>query len=692
VRRWTMIETTERTIILDQPLVGFGREVCGDLDAALRREWLVTNGLGGYVSGTLAGINTRRYHGLLVAALEPPVARTVMVSNLIEWIGYDGKRYPLFTQEYGDGTIDGHGYRHLQSFRLEGSLPVWTYAIADALIERRIWMAYGANTTYISYNVLRATRPLELDLTPLVTYRDFHALGSGPQPTVDLHENTITIRAGDNAQPFSLIADKGNFRADGAWWYNFHHREEAARGLDTRSDLYAPGAFTATLDPGESYTLVLTTEENPDLDADRALDAERSRQLALLERAAALHKNPSIQQLVLAADQFIVRRTENREQRTEAENPNPKSAIQNPKSVIAGYHWFNDWGRDTMIALPGLALATNRSEDAATILRTFARYVRDGLLPNNFPDSAGVIPGYNTVDATLWYIHAIRAYHAATGDDALVDDLLLVLRDIIDRHIAGTRYGIGVDPADGLLRAGEAGVQLTWMDAKVGEYVVTPRIGKPVEINALWFNALRTIATFLAARHDPAAQKYDQLANQVHASFRARFLDPDRGYLADVIDGPDGDDWTFRPNQIFAISLPEPLLDGDEACMVVDAVGRELLTSYGLRSLNRDHPAYRGDYGGDAYRRDTGYHQGPVWTWLIGAFVEAHYRVYGDRDAAIGFVQPFTDHLRDACLGSISEILEGDPPHTPRGCVAQAWAVAEVLRVWRLLDAESLRR
>jgi predicted glycogen debranching enzyme len=353
--------------------------------------------------------------------------------------------------------------------------------------------------------------------------------------------------------------------------------------------------------------------------------------------------------------------------------------------VIAGYHWFNDWGRDTMIALPGLTLATGRPEDAAGILRTFARYVVDGLLPNNFPDAAGADPGYNTADATLWYVLAVRAYEEATGDETLVDELLPVLTAILDRHIAGTRYGIGVDPADGLLRAGEPGLQLTWMDAKVGDWVVTPRVGKPVEINALWYNALRIVAAFLERRGRRAGEGYAALADRLAGSFRARFRRPGVPYLADVVDGPSGDDWSLRPNQIFAVSLPFPLIEGEEAQGVVEAVGRALLTSHGLRSLNPDDPAYRGDYGGDALRRDGGYHQGPVWSWLMGAYVEAHLRVYGDREAARALLEPFADHLGDAGLGSISEIFEGDAPHEPRGCIAQAWSVAEVLRLSRLL-------
>jgi predicted glycogen debranching enzyme len=341
-----------------------------------------------------------------------------------------------------------------------------------------------------------------------------------------------------------------------------------------------------------------------------------------------------------------------------------------------------------MISLPGLALATGRSEEAASILRTFARYFADGLLPNNFPDSAGVIPGYNTADATLWYVLAIRAHHQATGDDALVADLLPTLLQIVERHLAGTRYGIGVDPADGLLRAGEPGVQLTWMDAKVGDWVVTPRIGKPVEINALWYNALRTVEGILADRADAVeAARLRALADRTRDSFRARFRRQDLDHLADVVDGPARDDWTLRPNQIFALSLPFPLLEGEEARAALGAVGRSLLTSYGLRSLAPEDPAYRGDYGGDQVRRDGAYHQGPVWSWLLGPYAEASYRLTGDRDASLAVLRPIGDHLRDAGLGSVSEIFDGDPPHLPKGCAAQAWGVAETLRVWRHLDS-----
>lgn len=673
--------------VIDDPLVSFGRAVCGDLDAALRREWLVTNGLGGYASGTLAGINTRRYHGLLVAALTPPVGRTVLVGDLVEWASYDGRRYPLFAHEYADGIIDQHGYCYVQSFRLEGMLPVWTFALGDALLERRVWMAHGFNTSYVAYRLLRGTGPLDLEITPLVTYRDFHTLthGQGWTLGVDEYPRGAVIHAFDGAVPFYLLADRGRFTPGGAWYWNFRYREEAARGLDDHGDLFASGAFALTLDPGEHGTLVLTTEAGADLDGERTLAAARARQDDLLRRADARQAHPVVRQLTLAADQFVVTR------RLASDDTPPVDAATGAdtdagRTVIAGYHWFNDWGRDTMIALPGLTLTTGRPEDAAGILRAFGRFVADGLLPNNFPDHTGAIPGYNTADASLWYVLAVRAYQQATGDETLVDDLLPVLRDIVDRHVQGTRYHIGVDPADGLLHAGEPGVQLTWMDAKVGDWVVTPRIGKPVEINALWYNALRGLAEFLQARDGATATDYQALAERARASFRNRFLRPDLDHPADVVDGPAGDDWTLRPNGIFAVSLPFPLLEGERARAVVDAIGRALLTSYGLRSLGPDDPSYHGAYGGDQLHRDGAYHQGTVWAWPIGAYVEAHHRVYGDRDAALALLRPFTQHLCDAGLGTISEIFEGDAPHLPRGCIAQAWSVAEVLRVWRALE------
>jgi predicted glycogen debranching enzyme len=647
--------------IIEPPVVTFGPEVSADLSAALRREWLVTNGLGGYASGTLAGPNTRRYHGLLVAALAPPVERTVLVGGSIDWATYGGQRYPLSTHEYLDGTLDPRGDRLLSSFQLDGTLPVWTFGLGDALLERRVWMAYGANTTYVRYHLVRGSGPVQLSLMPLVTYRDFHKLarGWGWQPRVQTVEHGLEVHAWDAARPLHIFAPGAEVGAGDTWYWNFLHREERARGLDFASDLYVPGHFSATVEPGQSITMLLSVEDQPDLRAEQALGRERTRQRALLRRAHVLRSPSFIQQLVLAADQFLVSRDDGR-------------------TVIAGYHWFNDWGRDTMIALPGLTLVTGRADEAADVLRTFAQFVAEGMLPNNFPDQAGQTPGYNTVDATLWYVLAIDAYTRITRDHKLIRDLLPVLRDILEWHIRGTHYGIGVDATDGLLRAGAPGLQLTWMDAKVGDWVVTPRTGKPVEVQALWYNALRIVAAF--------DDRYAALAAQVHTSFLARFWRPDVGYLSDVVDGPGGDDLSLRPNQIFAVSLPFPLVDGTVAASVVRSVGRSLLTPLGLRSLAPREVAYRGDYSGDQVQRDGAYHQGPVWIWLIGAYIDAVARTTGSHADALGLLAAFAHHLRDAGLGSISELCDGDPPHLPHGCISQAWSVAEVLRSWHGLQ------
>jgi predicted glycogen debranching enzyme len=662
----------------EPPIISFGPEICGDLEPALRREWLVTNGLGGYASGTLTGINTRRYHGLLVAALQPPVARTVLVSSLQETVVYDGRSYSLSTHEYANGTIDPQGYRYLSEFRLEGLLPVWVFELGDALLERRVCMRYGANTTYVVYRLSRGSRPVTLTLTPLVTYRDFHSLrpGQGWQLRPEAVPHGMRIMPGANTAPFWLLANAGSVSSNGTWWWNFAYREEAVRGQDDRDDLFAPGDFTCELAPGESCTLALTTDSDAELDGEGALAAASQRQRDLLQLAEAGSESPLARQMVLAADQFLVAR----------QVPSPATSAAPGRTVIAGYHWFNDWGRDTMIALPGLTLATGRSEEATNILRTFARYVVDGLLPNNFPDSAGAVPGYNTADATLWYVVAIYRYVEATGDTSLVDELLPTLCDIVDWHLRGTRYNIRVDAADGLLHAGEPGMQLTWMDAKVDDWVVTPRIGKPVEINALWYNVLRILEGFVSERGDiDAAARYGGLAEQARDSFHTRFLSAAHSWLADVVDGPDGDDWACRPNQIFALALPFPLIEGAEAATMLDAVASSLYTTYGLRSLAPDDPAYKGTYSGDRIARDGAYHQGTAWAWLLGPYVEAHYRVHHDAAAALALLAPFEHHLTDAGLGSISEIFDGDPPHTPRGCIAQAWSVAEILRVWRLL-------
>lgn len=695
-------------------VVRLGRADCGDQANAARREWLVTNGLGGFAAGTVAGINSRRYHGLLVAALRPPLDRALLVAKLDPLATYDGRRYGLTTNAFEDGTVDPHGYRHIEAFRLDGLIPHWSYAIADAILEQQIWMAHGANTTYVTYSLTRASGPLELALTPLCTYRDFHHLAPTRwEAELRAVDGGFDLEAYPGAQSYRVVADRAVFRMAAAWYRAFKHPVETERGFYDREDLFVPGYFYATLQPGETLTVVCSTDPVTPHSGAQALDAERARQVALLQTCPP-DRPDWLRQLSLAADAFIVRR----------EDPGPVGSGGGPNgnpapapaggpfvpaatavppagtTVLAGYPWFSDWGRDTMIALPGLTLATGRPEVAAEILRTFARYVSQGMLPNRFPD-AGEAPDYNTVDATLWYVHAVDAYTRHARDFDLARELYAVLVDIVDWHQRGTRYQIHADPADGLLYAGEPGVQLTWMDAKVGDRVITPRIGKPVEVNALWHHALRVMAG-LAERFDDAwaAGQYAAQADRVATAFRERFWYAAGGYLYDVIDGPEGIpdaqgrrvDATLRPNQILAVALPHTLLDPDQARSVVDICARQLWTSHGLRSLAPGDPAYVGAYRGGPAERDGAYHQGTVWSWLAGSFVTAHYRVYGDTAAARGYLAAFESHLSDAGLGSISEIFDGDVPHRPDGCFAQAWGVAEVLRAWREVGGEQEMR
>ncbi len=647
--------------------ITLGREVTSNLSAAGRREWLVTNGLGGFAMGTVAGVLTRRYHGLLIAALDPPLGRTLMVAKLDEVAAYGGRACPLYANCWVGGVEEAAGLRYLERFWLEGAMPVWRFALGDAVLEKRIWMEHGANISYVQYRLVRASSPLALKTKALVNYRDYHSVtrpGSW-RMAVEPFEKGLQVTAFDGATPLWLAAGNGRWESRHEWFENFYLGMEEYRGQAEVSDaaLHA-GDWIATLMPGHSATMTVAAGTLPALDTSIAYERRRRREQSLLSQAGVEEAEPELRQLILAADQFIVQRE------TQGE--------ENGRSIIAGYPWFGDWGRDTMIALPGLALSTGRHDEAAVILRTFARYVDRGMLPNRFPDSGGV-PEYNTADATLWYFEAIRAYYETTGDEELVEDLFPVLAEIVDWHKRGTRYNIRLDPADGLLFAGEPGVQLTWMDAKAGDWVVTPRTGKPVEINALWFNALHILAGF-AHQVGGQAGRYERLATQAGHGF-ARFWYEAVGYCYDVLDGPDGHELALRPNQLLAVSLPHSPLDQEQQRLVVEKCNRALLTSYGLRSLAADHPDYQGHYGGDQKRRDGAYHQGTAWGWLIGPFVDAHFRVYGDPGAAKAFLEPLLDHLGEYGLGSVSEIFDGDPPHTPRGCPFQAWSVGELLRV-----------
>lgn len=691
-------------------MIQFGREICGIMNAAESREWLVTNGIGGFASGTIAGLLTRRYHGLLIAALKPPLGRTLLLSKLDETAHYQNQLFPLYTNRWISGKVEPEGYQQIEKFALEGTIPMWRFACGDAVLEKRIWMQQGENTTYIQYTLHRATHPLTLTIKAFVNYRDYHSNthATNWNSSVSFLSNGVCIQPFPEAIPLYLFAKpigdhKIIFSAptQPCWYYGFELALEHYRGLDDSEDHLHAVTFHCTLDVGRSLTLVASTHANPNLNGEVALQQQRSYEQQLLESPQLLLSKKKqlleppltkgdlggkscpqpqtpdwVRQLLLAANQFIVRR--------------PTAEQPDGKTIIAGYPWFGDWGRDTMIALPGLTLTTGHPEVARSILATFAQYVDQGMLPNRFPD-VGDTPDYNTLDATLWYFEAIRAYFEFTEDKTLLHQVFPILQEIITWHQQGTRYNIHLDPEDGLMYGGEFGTQLTWMDAKVGDWVVTPRMGKPIEINALWYNALQAMIRF--AQHlGKSAQIYEQLAEKTALGFQ-RFWNEKLGYCYDVIDTPNGSDPTLRPNQIFAISLPPigqwnypSLLTPQQQKQVIDICSQTLLTSYGLRSLALTDPNYQGIYGGNQVRRDGAYHQGTVWGWLIGPFVLAHWRVYQDAVQAREFLQPMADHLLFQGIGTLAEIFDGNPPFYPRGCIAQAWTVAEVLRAWFLLE------
>ena len=667
-------ETTKEPV---ESTVSFGREVCNDLSVAEQREWLVTNGIGGFASGTVSGNLTRRYHGLLLAALNPPVGRTQLVAKTEEIADYGGCSCALATNRWTSGAVEPRGYVQIQSFRLEGTMPVWQFALGEALLEKRIWMHQGENTTYVQYRMTRGSQPMELRIAVLVNYRDYHSTTHAGdwQMKIDALPNGIQVHAFEGAVPFQLLSAKGKWEPRHEWHRDYFLPQERYRGLDDHEDHLKVAVFTVQLTLRESVSLVFTSEPNVDLNGESALEAQQSHNLQII--GAWRRRNPqvtaapaSVQQLVHAADQFIVKR----------------SLPDNPqgRSIIAGYPWFADWGRDTMIALPGLTIAAGRPEVAKQILLLFSRYVDGGMLPNSFPDAGGR-PEYNTVDAAFWYVEALRQYYEATQDRKTLVTLFPTLLQIVDGHLKGTRYSIHVDESDGLLYAGEPGVQLTWMDARVDGREITPRIGKPIEINALWYNALETLAD-LAPVVGKLSEPFAKMARVVEKSF-SKFWNASAGHCYDVIDSPRaGSDPTLRPNQIFAVSLLKSALTIEQQKSVVDICARRLLTPHGLRSLDPHDSAYQGDYGGSPAQRDAAYHQGTAWGWLLGPFALAHFRVYRDRLLAVSFLEPLANQIHTHCVGSLSEIADGDTPFTPRGCFAQAWTVAETLRVWQMLQ------
>jgi predicted glycogen debranching enzyme len=662
----------------------------GDPEAAVTREWLVTNGLGGYASGTVPGVITRRYHGLLVAALPAPFGRTNMLSHIAEQVRLsDGRRIEIGGRERTGDAPDARGTGYLIEFRLEAGLPVWQYQVEGLTIEKRVFLPHMQNTVHISYQLLSGADTVELALRPLVNFRPQEAPVSEPLGwpyQFSASENTYEITLQKSELPslrLKLCAPEPTFTLKDRRFSNVLYPIEESRGYQSRGDLWSPGYFRHTLRVGQAATLIASTETVATmmvLEPEAALEAERVRRRRLLA-AAPQAADGIAAELVLAADQFIVRPAVRKEetQRARAEG-------DEVRTIIAGYHWFTDWGRDTMISLEGLTLATGRHVEGGYILRTFAHYVRDGLIPNLFPE--GEREGlYHTADATLWFFHAIDRYLAYSGDRVTLALLYPKLKEIIDYQVRGTRFGIHVDQHDGLLAEGAPGYQLTWMDAKVDDWVVTPRRGKPVEINALWFNALKLMEQWAEEQGDSAAAEYRALAERARRSFNERFWYEGGGYLYDVVDtedgGPGSADAKCRPNQIFSVSLPHPVLARERWEPVVNTVRNRLLTPVGLRSLAPGDPDYKSRYFGDLRARDAAYHQGTVWAWLVGPFVDAWLKVYPeDHAGAWRAVEGFVPHLDEACIGSISEVFDAEAPFRPRGCIAQAWSVAEVLRVW----------
>jgi predicted glycogen debranching enzyme len=643
-------------------MIKFNEDICGNLEAASSREWLETNGIGGFASSTILGLNSRRYHGLLVAATKPPVGRMALLSKLEEKIIIDGRAYDLSTNKYPN-AVHPQGFRYLKEFDLD-PFPAFVFEVEGIEIIKTVFMVDGENTTVIQYefNIPHSgLRTPHFELRPLIAFRDYHHLGherSGINRDVGIENNLVSISPYVDSPSLCFAHENGSVEATGYWYRNFILDIERERGFDFTEDLFNHFVLKFDLNAKNKISIVVSTEKRDASRADELKQNEIKRRQSVIETADV--KDEFLNQLVLAADQFIVSRG-------------------NEKTIIAGYHWFSDWGRDTMIALHGLTITTKRYSIAKSILLEFSKHISQGMLPNRFPD-VGEEPEYNTVDATLWYFEAIRAYLKHTNDyDFVREHLFEVLDDIIAWHLCGTRYNIHV-AEDGLVYAGEAGVQLTWMDAKIGDWVVTPRQGKAVEIQALWYNALCVMESLAKTFKDNARQKeYAAMAKRAKTSFNKLFWNEDKKCLYDVIDR-ENKDAAIRPNQIFAVSLPHSMLTKGKAKAVVNVVQKELLTPLGLRSLSPKDSQYRPRYEGDPLSRDSAYHQGTVWGWLIGPFITAYMKTVGDKEQARKWLEGFQEHLKDTGIGQFSEIFDGDPPHTPRGCVAQAWSVAELLR------------
>jgi predicted glycogen debranching enzyme len=641
-----------------------------DFKEAIKHEWLETNGLGGWASSSIIGCNTRRYHGLLVAALPNHPERMALVSKLEETIIINNEQFDLGVNNYG-GVIHPDGNQHQVSFTKD-FFPQFVYHAGGVILEKTIAIVHGENTTLIIYKVVDAEQPFTLELLPLLSVRRYHGLiraNNAVLREASFSNDVFRTKVYDDTPEVFIKVPNAAYHHDPNWWYHFNYDMEKERGLDFVEDLFAPGEFSVTLQKGESLGIIISTTNPASKDVHELFAKEKLRRQSLIHD---LPEDEVVKQLVLAADQFIIEKKVPREMFPDE--------ITQTTTVIAGYHWFTDWTRDTMIALPGLCLSVGRNEDAKKILSAFANCVSEGMLPNHFPDN-GEPPGYNSVDGTLWYFIAIYKYLEATDDKRFVlGELLPVLKDIIEWHFKGTRHGIHTTE-DGLLYAGEEGLQLTWMDAKIGDWVVTPRIGKAVDINALWYNALSIYATLLQSNGntDEATGMFENAA-LVRKSFNEQFWNSEKGYLYDVINGDYKDD-SLRPNQLFAISLPFTLIDREKSRSILKIITAKLYTLVGLRTLSPDDPSYASCYDGNAHQRDSCYHQGTVWSWLLGPYIDALAKLGSSSSLLKNVIHNFIYHLNEACIGSVSEIFDAESPHHPRGAVAQAWGVAEILRV-----------
>jgi predicted glycogen debranching enzyme len=642
-------------------MIKLGKEICANFKEAASREWIETNGIGGYCSGTVSGAGTRRYHSLLTVATKPPVSRVRTVSKLEETLIVDGERFDLSSNSF-PGAVSPEGYKFITQFSLN-PFPTWLYIVKGIELERKIFMVHGSNTTVCRWRVESGAerRKVQLEVRPLLAFVDHHALqheDAGFGREFQAVDGSVRVQPYADSPAIVLCHTSAQIEATGNWYRNFEYMIEEERGFDFREDLYQP--FMIRFDLDGPADMVISTENISASNVEKLERAEKRRRSDLVAKSGA--KDEFASQLALAADQFIVRRGQG-------------------ETVIAGYPWFSDWGRDTMISLAGLTLATGRTKIAKSILLEFSESISEGMLPNRFPDE-GQQPDYNTVDATLWYFEAVRSYVEKTNDlNIVARHLYPKLNEIITWQLRGTRFGIHVD-TDGLLYAGESGVQLTWMDAKVNGCVITPRTGKAVEVQALWYNAVKTMAEFAQALgNDEDVRKFESMAKLAKMSFNAVFWNDEAGCLCDVVKNGDRD-VSIRPNQIFAASLKHSMLDDDRATAVVDKVEAELITPFGLRTLARREREYAPYYIGSPEDRDSAYHQGTVWPWLLGAFIDAYRRVYPQSEEHISeMLKPFAKHLSDAGLGSISEIFDAEMPFSPRGCPAQAWSVAEILRI-----------